>query len=226
MVSTRTEVQSSQQAKEDQSRIWKESHYQTCNVVQSHGEDFRSGDSFPEGRVVSRREWRTQGAPEEECNVGVWGWGYRQHSMEQMHIFLAVSCLCFLQCRFQNLWSCMPSDLPETCEIPCFNSLCHPPGLVLITCNLMVFQEPVIVWACLVTQSCLTLRTLWTVAHQTPLSMGFLRQEYWSELPFPSPWDLPDPGNEPTSPALQAESLPLSHQGSPEPDIDGLKMAI
>ena len=41
--------------------------------------------------------------------------------------------------------------------------------------------------------------TLWTVAHQAPLSMGFLRQEYWSGLPFPSPGDLPDPGIEPTS---------------------------
>ena len=38
--------------------------------------------------------------------------------------------------------------------------------------------------------------TLWTVACQTPLSMGFSKQEYWSELPFPSPGDLPDPGIE------------------------------
>ena len=36
--------------------------------------------------------------------------------------------------------------------------------------------------------------TLWTVAHQIPLSIGFSRQEYWSALPFPSPGDLPDPG--------------------------------
>ena len=41
----------------------------------------------------------------------------------------------------------------------------------------------------------------------------FLRQEYWSGLPFPSPGDLPDPGIKPTSPALEADSLPLSHQG-------------
>ena len=44
--------------------------------------------------------------------------------------------------------------------------------------------------------------TLWTVAHQAPLSMGFSRQEYWSGLPFPFPGDLPDPGMEPRSPAL------------------------
>ena len=57
--------------------------------------------------------------------------------------------------------------------------------------------------------------TPWTVARQAPLSMGFSRQEYWSELPFPSQGDLPDPGIKPTSPALQVDSLPLSHLGSP-----------
>ena len=68
---------------------------------------------------------------------------------------------------------------------------------------------------CSVIQSCLT---FWTVAHQAPLSLGFPRQEYWSGLLFPSPGDLPDPGikpEAPASPALQADSLPLSHWGSP-----------
>ena len=41
--------------------------------------------------------------------------------------------------------------------------------------------------------------TLWTVALQAPLSMGFSRQEYWSGLPCPAPGDLPNPGIEPTS---------------------------
>ena len=45
-----------------------------------------------------------------------------------------------------------------------------------------------------------------------PLSIGFSRQEYWSALPFPLSGDFPDPGIEPGSPALQADSLPLSHQ--------------
>ena len=49
--------------------------------------------------------------------------------------------------------------------------------------------------------------TLWTVAHQAPPSMGFSRQEYWSRLPFPSTGDLPNPGVEPRSPALQADTL-------------------
>ena len=54
--------------------------------------------------------------------------------------------------------------------------------------------------------------TPWTVAGQAPLSLGFSRQEYWSGLPCPSPGDLPYPGIYPTSPALQANFLPLSYQ--------------
>ena len=49
--------------------------------------------------------------------------------------------------------------------------------------------------------------TPWTVTYQAPPSMGFSRQEYWSGLPFPSPGDLPDPGIEPGSPALQENAL-------------------
>ena len=54
----------------------------------------------------------------------------------------------------------------------------------------------------------------WTVAYQAPPSMGFSRQEYWGGLPFPSPGDLPDPGIEPRSPALQADTLPSEPPGS------------
>ena len=60
--------------------------------------------------------------------------------------------------------------------------------------------------------------TPWTVGHQAALPMGFSRQEYWSGLPCPPPGDLPDPGMEPVfpeSPALQTDSLPPSHLGSP-----------
>ena len=62
---------------------------------------------------------------------------------------------------------------------------------------------------------CLTLATPWTVACQAPLSMGFSRQEHWSGLPFPSPGDLPDPGIEHGSPALQPDSLLTELQGKP-----------
>ena len=65
----------------------------------------------------------------------------------------------------------------------------------------------------LVTKLCPTLATPWTIACQAPLSMGFSRMEYWSGLPFPSPGDLPNPGIEPRSPALQADSLPMSYKG-------------
>ena len=57
--------------------------------------------------------------------------------------------------------------------------------------------------------------TLWTLAHQAPLSMGFSRQEYWSGMPFSPPGDLPNPGNEPASPlspVLQVDSLPTEPQ--------------
>ena len=58
--------------------------------------------------------------------------------------------------------------------------------------------------------------TPWTIHRQAPLSVGFPRQEYWSGFPFPSPGDPPNPGTEPSVfPALQADSLLLSHKGSP-----------
>ena len=55
--------------------------------------------------------------------------------------------------------------------------------------------------------------TPWTVAYQAPQSMEFSRQESWSGLPFPSSGDLPNPGIEPGSPTLQADTYHLSHQG-------------
>ena len=68
--------------------------------------------------------------------------------------------------------------------------------------------------------------TLWTVARQAPLSMGFPRQEYWSALPLPSPRDLPKPGIEPMSPTWQADSLALSHLESPCSNIEGLYQSL
>ena len=77
--------------------------------------------------------------------------------------------------------------------------LCQPGVKLLLFSSLVMFDS---------------FATPWTVACQAPLSRGFSRQEYWSGLPFPSPGDLPDLGIKPTSPALQVDSLPLSHQGS------------
>ena len=58
--------------------------------------------------------------------------------------------------------------------------------------------------------------TLWTVALQAPLSMGFSKQKYWSGLPCPPPGDLPNPGIEPRSPALQVDSLPTEPPVKPK----------
>ena len=57
--------------------------------------------------------------------------------------------------------------------------------------------------------------TLWTVAHQAPLSIGLLSQEYWSGSPCPPPDDVPDPGIKPRSPTLQVDSLPSEPPGKP-----------
>ena len=73
--------------------------------------------------------------------------------------------------------------------------------------------------SCSVAQLCSTLCYLWTVACQSPLSMGFYRQEDWSRLPFPPPGALPIPGIQPVPPACLLYwqvifFLPLSHLGS------------
>ena len=69
----------------------------------------------------------------------------------------------------------------------------------------------------------------WIVALQVPLPIGFSRQEYWSGLPYPPPEDLPNPGIKPESspsPALQVDSLSLSHQGSPQTQYSDTNMLV
>ena len=61
--------------------------------------------------------------------------------------------------------------------------------------------------------------TLWSVACQAPLSMGFSRQEYWSGLPLPSPGDPPDPETESTSPALTGGLFTPLPSGKPQIDM-------
>ena len=70
-------------------------------------------------------------------------------------------------------------------------------------------------YVCLVAQLCLTV-TPWTMPARLLCPWGFSRQEYWSELPFPSPGDLPNPGIKLASPAWQADSLPLAPPGKPQ----------
>ena len=77
--------------------------------------------------------------------------------------------------------------------------------------------RPHLVYKVWVAQLCLTLFvTLWTAACQPPLCLEFSRQEYWSGLPLPSPGDLPDPGIEPRSPTLQADSSLSESPGKPK----------
>ena len=68
----------------------------------------------------------------------------------------------------------------------------------------------------LVIQSCLTLCNPMDCSPQAALSMEFSKQEYWSGLPFPPPWDLPNPRIKPRSPAWQANSLPSEPPGEPK----------
>ena len=82
--------------------------------------------------------------------------------------------------------------------------------------KLLIWCLTICCYYCLVAKLYQLFAIPWSVALQVLLSMGFLRQEYWSGLPCPSPGDLPDPGIKsvsPVSPALQADSLLLSHQG-------------
>ena len=71
-----------------------------------------------------------------------------------------------------------------------------------------------------------SLRFPWTVAHQAPPSLEFSMQEYWSELLFPYPGDLSDPGIKTGSPTLQADSLPSEPPGKHKPWIMGSKYLI
>ena len=83
---------------------------------------------------------------------------------------------------------------------------------------------------CLVTQSCLTLcNPMDYIACQAPLSTEVSRQEYQSELPFPSPGALPDPGIKPGSPTLQTDALPselLGHHWSSSSQLLGLFRSV
>ena len=83
-----------------------------------------------------------------------------------------------------------------------------------------ILKNGIIFLAYLVAQACRLFATLWTIAHQAPLSMGFFQQKYWSRLPFLPPEYLPNPGIKPTSPvslALQVDYLLTKPSGKPMP---------
>jgi len=72
----------------------------------------------------------------------------------------------------------------------------------------------------LIAKLCDSFSTPWTVAHQVPLSMGFSRQEYWSELPFSSSESLPNPGIKLMSPALAGGFFTAEPPGKPRNGLD------
>ena len=90
--------------------------------------------------------------------------------------------------------------------------------------TLDLLSYPFYTRACILSHACV-FATLWTEACQTPLFMGFSRQEYWSGLLFLIPGDLPDPGIEPASPAL-VDSLPAVPPGKPHVIRSSLYMSI
>ena len=121
----------------------------------------------------------------------------------------------YIICGYFLVIQCHLNDIfvyPNNQEILCklFFVLKHKIRLLLIL-KCIIFE---VAWngGGLVTKSGSTLSTPRTIACQTPLSMGFSSQEYWSGLPFPSPGNLPDPGIKPWSPALQADCLPTKLQ--------------
>ena len=122
------------------------------------------------------------------------------------------------------------SEVAQSCPTLCDSMDCRLPGFSVYG----IFQAKILEWVAISysrgpspprdgnSLSCYKVKSLsrvpsfatpWTVACQAPPSMGFPRQEYWSGLPFPSPRDFPDPGIEPRSPALQADSLPSEPPG-------------
>ena len=121
-----------------------------------------------------------------------------------------------------------PYPMMQTCGV-----LYHPPYPMMQTCGVLYhIPYPLMqTWAELVPVllfegcvycaviSCfihdLPCGALWPVAHQAPLSMGFSRHEYWSGLPRSPSRDLPNPGIEPGSPVLQADSFPSEPPGKP-----------
>ena len=129
-----------------------------------------------------------------------------------LHFFIRdTEHLPFVHCLFQRSrlwathWWTWPSFLLE----------CFP--LSLLMCRIFLYVLSTNWWlAVRVSRSVMSdSATPWTVGCQASLSMGFSRQEHWSGLPFPLPGHLPDPGIEPRSPALQADSLPSEPLGKP-----------
>ena len=112
------------------------------------------------------------------------------------------------------LWNTIKPGMPAFLGVLICKSTHNTIQVRTVSMKMFVHFYATHIGGSLVPKLCFPVVTSWAVACQTPLTMGFSRQEYWSGLPFHSPGDFPNSGTEPGSPALQAVSL-LSHQGSP-----------
>ena len=125
----------------------------------------------------------------------------------QLDIALVPSLLSLPMIALQRSGPVLDNGLSDESDLPAFlgiSVISYHETLFLFVPS---FSQSKSVVANLVAKSCPTLATPWTVGCQVPLPRGFSRQEYWSRLPFPSPGDLPNPGIEHRSPALQTDSL-------------------
>ena len=161
--------------------------------------------------ISSLREW--WGCPRRQASLRVW------------------TVVSWIYCFFAVWFTLLPAPMNEfRCESNpglAASRTCHVHSclwafaLAFVWCAL-----PVIVCGYSVTQSCLTLANLQTIAHHAPLSMGFSQQEYWIGLPFPLPGDLPHPEIKPSSPvapALAGRLFRTEPPGKPPVTVDQFK---
>ena len=106
----------------------------------------------------------------------------------------------------------LTSESPQfKSQLFCLGTLCTSYYLNISQLSYFIFEKVKVK-----SLSCVRLFvTPWTVVYQAPQSMEFSRQEYWRGLPFPSPGDLSNPGIEPGSSTLQADTLPSELPGKP-----------
>ena len=126
-------------------------------------------------------------------------WTYLQGSNGDTNIENSIMFPCY---SLNSSYPLLPPLCLLICSL-CLHLYCCPANrfisTIFLDSMLLLLSRISRVWLCV---------TLWTVACQAPLPMGFSKQEYWSRLPFPSPEDLPNPGIERVCPALQVDSLP------------------
>ena len=144
------------------------------------------------------------------------GWAMLANTVS--NLWLLDSANWYFLCLFphDDFWCCLSLLITVPHDYSFFPSLFWPYCVCNKTSQLTFWDKLVYEWVSEWSRSVVSdSATPWTVAHQDPPSMGFSRQEYWSGLPFPSPGDLPNPGIEPRSPALQADALTSEPPGKP-----------